>query len=137
MISFNLKCRREHVFAAWFPSTAAYEKQVKAGKVLCPVCADKKVSKAPMAPAVRNSSPATQEATEAADALRALRAVRQHVEDNSDYVGPRFAEEARRMHYGETDKRNIHGETTDKEAESLQDEGIDFSRIPWVPLHDA
>jgi hypothetical protein len=68
-----------------------------------------------------------------AEALKQLRDLRKAVEENCDYVGDRFAEEARRIHYGETDPRGIYGETTNQEAEELRDEGVTFQRIPWLP----
>jgi hypothetical protein len=61
-----------------------------------------------------------------------LLAIRQQVEQNCDYVGERFAEEARRIHYGEVDPRGIYGEATNEESEALAEEGIEFGRIPWV-----
>lgn len=69
----------------------------------------------------------------AAEVMRQLTEVRRTVETNCDYVGDRFAEEARRIHYGETDPRGIYGEATDKEAEELEEEGVTFGRIPWLP----
>ena len=76
-------------------------------------------------------------ATNALDYMNAMRTIRRQVEENSDYVGSQFAEEARKIHYGETDERNIYGEATKEEAEALKDEGIECERIPWVPDHDA
>ena len=69
----------------------------------------------------------------AAEVMRQLTDIRRTVEGNCDYVGDRFAEEARRIHYGETDPRGIYGEATDKEAEELKEEGVTFGRIPWLP----
>ncbi|WP_188258896.1 DUF1178 family protein [Azospirillum tabaci] len=69
----------------------------------------------------------------AAEVMRQLTEIRRTVETNCDYVGDRFAEEARRIHYGETDPRGIYGEATDKEAEELKEEGVTFGRIPWLP----
>ena len=69
--------------------------------------------------------------------MHALHEVRRYVEENSDYVGDSFAEEARKIHYGETEERNIHGEATDKEAEELVEEGIEVAKIPWAPRHDS
>ena len=69
--------------------------------------------------------------------MAALRELRQHVETNCDNVGDRFPEEARKMHYGETEKRHIYGEATETEAKELVEEGIECQRIPWVPEHDA
>ena len=63
--------------------------------------------------------------------------MRRHVESNADYVGPKFADEARKIHYGETQQRSIYGEATDAESDALRDEGIEFGRIPWVPKTDA
>lgn len=63
--------------------------------------------------------------------------VRRHVEANADYVGPKFADEARKIHYGETEERNIYGEATEAESEALKEEGIEFGQIPWVPKSDA
>jgi hypothetical protein len=63
----------------------------------------------------------------------ALVKVREHVEKNCEHVGEKFAEEARKIHYGESEKRGIYGQTSDEEAESLAEEGIEFGRLPWVP----
>jgi hypothetical protein len=73
----------------------------------------------------------------AAAAMRALRQVQDHIEKTFDHVGPRFAEEARKMHYGETDKRSIYGEATSAEAKELREEGIEVGQIPWLPRHDG
>ena len=71
-----------------------------------------------------------------AEALTALREMRKQVEANCDYVGPNFAEEARKIHYGETEKRGIYGEASESDSKDLADEGIEVGRIPWVPLAD-
>lgn len=152
MIVFDLKCRKEHVFEAWFPDSASFAEQAAAGKVLCPVCGSRKVTKALMAPNVATSkelAPAPRpaeagrresvavaegvpEGARAGELRRLLRELRSHVEQNCDYVGERFAEEARKIHYGETDPRGIYGETSDAEAEALADEGIEVARVPWL-----
>src|SRR3546814_395382 len=80
---------------------------------------------------------AVAESAKAAELRRLLRELRQHVEHNCDYVGERFAEEARKIHYGETDPRGIYGETSDAEAEALEDEGIALARVPWLPPENA
>ncbi len=77
------------------------------------------------------------ETAKAAEAMRALHGLRRKVEDNFDYVGPQFAEEARKIHYGESDAHNIYGETSDQEAKELRDEGVAFTRIPWAPSQDS
>ena len=144
MILFDLKCANDHVFEGWFHDGDAYEAQAGAGEIACPVCGDRAVGKAPMAPRILGHDPRTkgggdgrEARAEAATALRALRELRDKVEATSDYVGPRFPEEARRIHYGETGKRNIYGEASNDEARELHDEGVEFARIPWLPRHDS
>ncbi|MFM9843372.1 MAG: DUF1178 family protein [Dongiaceae bacterium] len=139
MILFDLKCARNHVFEAWFPNNAAYEKQAKAGAVACPTCGSRKIEKAPMAPrigkAAKASVPAV--AAEHAEIRKQLTDLRAKIEANCDYVGDKFAEEARRIHYGETERRDIYGETSDDEAKELHDEGVQFARVPWLPRQDS
>jgi hypothetical protein len=135
MILFDLRCKAGHAFEAWFRDSAAYEDQAAAGDLACPVCGSTEVSKALMAPAV-NSRPKI-DAAQAAEAMRLWRRVQNHIEKNFDHVGPRFAEEARKIHHGEAEKRSIYGEATRAEAKELRDEGIDVNQIPWLPRHDA
>ncbi|HET8727807.1 MAG TPA: DUF1178 family protein [Alphaproteobacteria bacterium] len=136
MISFNLRCQDGHVFEAWFKDGAAYDAQAAAGEVACPICGDRKVAKAPMAPRIAKTRGGDkQERIQAAMAQvhDKLAELRRHVEQNFDYVGDRFAEEAKRIHYGETEHRDIYGEATEAEAKDLQEEGVGFTRIPWLP----
>lgn len=135
MILFDLRCKDGHAFEAWFRDSAAYEDQVAAGDLACPICGSSEVTKALMAPAV-NSRPKIDPA-QAAAAMRTLRKVQEYIEKNFDHVGPRFAEEARKIHYGEAEKRSIYGEATVAEAKALREEGIEVSQIPWLPRHDA
>ena len=150
MIVFNLKCRKDHGFEAWFRDNASFDAQVAAGDVRCPVCGSKKVEKALMAPHVAKGARAEAGAEVGAEvgretnvepaavrARKALLELRRRVEANCDYVGPSFAEEARKIHYGETDRRNIYGETSDQEAKMLQDEGVEVSRVPWLPRENS
>jgi hypothetical protein len=157
MIHYTLRCSQDHEFDGWFNDSAGFEKQAVLGFVECPVCGDVKVSRALMAPAI-STRPAGAPREEAPPAsapgplspaqtmvvgpmpahVRAMLArMRAEVEKNCDYVGPTFAEEARRMHRGESEKHGIYGETSPDEAEALEEEGITFSRIPWVPLTDG
>lgn len=91
----------------------------------------------PEAPAPTAAEPATPPARMPAQVFAMLQRMRAEVEKNCDYVGPEFAEEARRMHRGESDKRGIYGETTKDQAEALADEGIEIASIPWVPRADG
>jgi hypothetical protein len=143
MIVFDLICSKEHTFEAWFRDSKAFESQRRRKAVSCPICGDQKIDKALMAPNI-STSKAKQEkepnqptAETARLAMEALREVRRQVEENCDYVGPEFADEARKIHYGETEQRDIYGEATKEEADELRDEGVEFSNIPWVPRADS
>ncbi|HJO97203.1 MAG: DUF1178 family protein [Rhodospirillales bacterium] len=138
MIQFKLKCADHHEFEAWFRDGATYDAQSKAGEIECPMCGNRSVTKAPMAPrAIRSAGDrggAEDRAREvASQILQAVGKLREEVEKSSDYVGEEFAEEARRIHYGEKDQRNIYGEATAEETKELDDEGIEYSTIPWFP----
>jgi hypothetical protein len=135
MIRFSLRCASEHEFDAWFRNGEGYDAQQKAGEIACPECGDTHVEKALMAPSIgrsRESAPISP-----AQLRSALIDLRRQVENHCDYVGPQFAEEARRIHYGESDQRGIYGEATADESRELADEGIKFGRIPWVHTPDA
>ncbi len=136
MISFNLRCGKDHVFEAWFKDGKTYDRQAKQGKVACPVCGDVNVAKAPMAPNIAKGASrgaAGKAHVQAKELRKTLEKLQKEVAENCDYVGDKFADEARKIHYKEADERNIYGETSDEDARSLEEEGIEFARIPWLP----
>ncbi len=139
MIHFQLKCSRNHEFEAWFRSGASFDEQCKRGDVDCPVCGDIGVTKALMAPNISASEKPSAESAEkrarevTEQILNAAGKLREVIEENSEYVGDSFADEARAIHYGDAEERDIYGKATDKEAEELDEEGIEFSRIPGRP----
>lgn len=140
MIVYDLKCAQGHGFEAWFRDSAACDRQIAADEVACPACGAAEVEKAVMAPNLargKGRGPALQEQAAAAEARKALLALRHQVEANCDYVGQRFPEEARRIHYGETDPRGIYGESTAEEAKALEEEGVKVGRIPWLPPENS
>lgn len=137
MILFTLRCASDHEFEAWFRDGDRFEAQRKAGEVACPHCGDTSVEKAVMAPRLARSREALPPEAALARMRKALTEMRRQIETHCDYVGPRFAEEARRIHYGETDPRGIYGEATDTESRDLADEGIKFGQIPWIPPTDG
>ncbi len=161
MIHYNVRCGHAHEFDGWYRDSAAFDRLAKRGMVECPVCGDTKVERALMTPAVstREAAPrpiaVPQQLPQATaspkpeppmamtggpipDQMRAmLQRMRAEVEKSCDYVGPSFAEEARKIHRGEAEQRSIYGETTPEQAETLSDEGVAFSRIPWVPRADG
>ena len=139
MILFELKCSKGHFFEAWFKDGKSFERQAKQGKVECPMCEDSKITKAPMAPAVTSSKRRKQnqplyngsQKELQKEIQEAVNKMQKHVEKTCDYVGDNFAEEAKAMHYGESEERAIYGEATAKEAIELQEEEIPFQRLPW------
>ena len=139
MIVYDLKCAKGHVFETWFRDSAACDTQLAGSKVVCPDCGSKKISKAPMAPNVAKvqSLSSSEQRQVAAQTMTMLREMREHVEKKADNVGDKFAEEARKIHYGEVKPRGIYGQTSKEEAEELVEEGIEFGVMPWVPRSDA
>ena len=136
MIRFALRCAVGHEFEGWFRSGDGFESQQQAGEIACPHCGDIGVEKALMAPNIGRSREARAPVSPA-QLRSALIELRRQVETNCDYVGERFAEEARRIHYGEADPHGIYGEATVEESRELSDEGIQVGRIPWVLPTDA
>ena len=147
MIHYTLTCENEHSFEGWFRSSADFDAQAAKGMVSCPTCGSTNVTRALMAPNVR-SAKAKAEREEAAAAkrqsvmmpdpaqkmmLEALREIRKKVTENATYVGDRFAEEARKMHYGDVEHQGIYGEATREEASALSEEGIEFQPLPVLP----
>jgi hypothetical protein len=142
MIRYALRCDRDHEFDAWFASSAAYDRAAKSGANICPVCGSAKVEKAIMAPSLAGSArhAASDEKVTLTTAdprreafVKAVREFRQKVTENADYVGPRFPEEARKVHYGEVEPKSIYGEATPEEARDLAEEGVAFHPLPPLP----
>ena len=137
MIRYSLKCSHGHVFDSWFRDSEAFDALAGAGQVACAVCGDAKVEKAVMAPSVgggrqSEAEPQAPLSQPASPAEAALAKLREHLAKNSDYVGTEFADEARRIHVGESDKRSIWGEASPEDAKALHDEGIPVAPIPWM-----
>jgi hypothetical protein len=148
VIRYALSCDRGHGFESWFKSSSAYDKQAARGLIGCPVCDSTKVGKAIMAPGVARSAareaPAPEPTQEPrapvamlSDKERELRAklkeLRDHVVRQADYVGGKFPEEARKMHYGEVEHRSIYGEASPSDAAELIEEGIELHPLPILP----
>ena len=132
MIVFDLRCAGDHVFEAWFASSAAYEDQRGRSLVSCPMCGVTAVEKAVMAPNVAqkgNARPAAASA-EIKAALHALAAAERKALDGSRWVGADFANQARAMHVGDQKVETIHGQATIAEAKSLVDEGVSVAALP-------
>jgi len=143
MIRYALRCDGDHHFEAWFRSSADYDRAWRAGENACPTCGSTAVEKAIMAPAIggarRSDGSEAGKMTLASAAPRekklreALKELRRRVTENADYVGDRFPEEARRIHYNEVEPRGIYGEATREDARALLEEGVAFQPLPPVP----
>ena len=158
MIQYALACDKGHTFESWFQNSAAYDKQAKRKLIACPLCGSLKVEKAIMAPRLARkdkstsitmpeeiaSAPATGAPTQGPTQVamispqerefrKKLKELRDHLTANADNVGKKFPEEARKMHYGETEHRSIYGEASAEDAKELHDEGIAFHPLPVLP----
>ena len=130
MIVYNLRCTNGHEFEGWFRDSAAYDLQSEDGKLSCPACNSRRVEKAIMAPALAGVRDVDVRRDQARQQRQFMTGLRKYVQENAEYVGPKFAEEARKIHYGETVDRHIYGETTVEEARELVEEGLDVAPLP-------
>lgn len=137
MIRFSLHCDQAHEFEGWFRDNADYDTQSKRGFVECPVCGSHKVSKSLMAPAVSTGRKKEKMAlavnAEQKKLMAALKEMSTQVRENAENVGDKFAEEARKIHFGETEARGIYGEATPEEARDLIEDGVEFMPLPVFP----
>jgi len=136
MIRYALACERQHEFEGWFGASADFDTQVAGGLLACPVCGSQTVRKQIMAPAVagtKSRGAAGPPAEMRAMMMEAMGKVRRHVEENFDYVGDRFAAEARSIHQGKTEARGIYGEASHSEVKALVDDGVPVSPLPPEP----
>jgi hypothetical protein len=155
MIRYALICDNKHSFESWFADSAAYDKQAKRGLVTCPQCGSAEVEKAIMAPQLANTkkrrnpvaapsaenlpaaspdnAPVAMLSPHEKELRQKLKDIRDHLTKNSEHVGPKFSEEARKMHYGEIEHRSIYGEASPEQAKELAEEGVEFHPLPVLP----
>jgi hypothetical protein len=148
LIKYALACEAGHGFESWFRSSADYDAQRKQNLVACPVCGSQTVEKQIMRPSVartnkarvRNEAPAAAEKAPVAmmspqeqELRKKLKELREHVTKNADYVGEKFPELARQMHYDEIEHRSIYGEAKPEEVRELLDEGVEVQPLPVLP----
>lgn len=155
MIKYALVCDKKHAFESWFADSAAFDKQAKRKLIACPVCESVKVEKAIMAPRIAAKkgrvpiempaqtavsgapaaapSPVAMISPQEQEFRAKLKELRDHLVKNADNVGAKFPEEARKMHYGETEHRSIYGVASPEEAKELVEEGIECHPLPGLP----
>lgn len=151
MIVYDLVCKHRHGFEGWFSSNEDFQRQREAKLIRCPLCDDAAIARRPSAQVrvgraaqpkedkdikkvdAQSQKPAEVALGGDADVLKMMR----RLVADTENVGRAFAEEARKIHYGETEARGIYGETSEEQARELTDEGIEFSRVPWLPRQDS
>jgi len=137
MIAFDLECSEGHIFEAWFNNTQSFEEQRATGMISCPYCSDTHVRKVISPVATKTSSqPDAKRDAKAIDYSRLAKEIVDYVDKNFDDVGTDFAREALKMHYDVAEKRNIKGSATADEEKMLQDEGIEFFKLPIPKVDD-
>jgi hypothetical protein len=134
---YSLVCDNDHKFDAWFRSAEAFDEQSSRGIVTCPICNSPKIGKGLMAPSVSRANSEKVSVSighpQQNQLREALRALRNKVTTEADYVGDKFADEARKIHFKEVDARGIYGEATREEVASLIEDGVDFMPLPSIP----
>ena len=163
MIKYQLICDKSHEFEGWFGDSAAFESQQESGFLTCPVCGSADVRRALMAPNLaspktRNTDLAEQQpsgqpepqpqpqapkqasaalppaaARKMQELMSEMRALQTKIREECRDVGNDFAEEARKIHYGEVEPEGIYGQATAEEREALDEEGIEIMDMPWLP----
>ncbi|RXF70816.1 DUF1178 family protein [Hansschlegelia zhihuaiae] len=151
MIRYSLVCDAGHGFDGWFRSSGDFDAQAGGGLLSCPSCGSAKIGKALMAPSVRLKGAAEPAGTPAREELPAsapdmsftndreqklrgmLRELRAHMTKNSEDVGEKFPEIARKMHAEEIERRTVHGKATAEEAKALVEEGVAIQPLPTFP----
>ena len=139
MIVFDLECSQGHRFEGWFDSGEAFEEQCGEGLVSCPMCGDTDVRRILSPVAVKKGGRQEDQSERHSDGIdykRLAQEVVQYVQENFEDVGPKFATEALKMHYGVTEPRNIRGSATEEEEKILKEEGIGFFKIPLPKKND-
>ncbi|MBJ57440.1 MAG: hypothetical protein CMP24_04280 [Rickettsiales bacterium] len=143
MILFDLCCENKHTFEAWFPSSKNYEEQLRKKMVKCPICDNSKIKKALMAPNLgqtkkkEDTFSSVVKDSKKYDLANKIKNIKKYIEKNTEDVGKNFAEEARKIYYGEKGSRPIRGQTTTEQAKELEEEGVPFSKLPWSSREDA
>jgi hypothetical protein len=130
VIVYSLRCKNGHEFEGWFRDSASFDAQSGDGSLTCPTCNTPRVEKAMMAPALAAGRSKEVPPQNGRAMRQFMTGLRKYVQEHAEYVGPNFAEEARKIHYGETVDRHIYGETTSEEAQQLAEEGVDVAPLP-------
>jgi len=136
MIVYDLQCGSGHTFEGWFEDSAAFGRQQAEGLITCPICNDTRIVRIPSTFAIKGSagSPPPVPENPQVEAKVLARAIGEYMEKNFDNVGPDFASEALKIHYGVCEPRNIRGVSTPHEEETLRQEGVSFFKLPNIGI---
>jgi len=134
VIKYNLICKNQHEFEAWFSKGSDFDVQAKKGLISCPHCAVTQVEKAIMAPAISTARKKQARRENQAKSLQMINSladkIRREISENCENVGDKFVDEARAIHYGDSPERGIYGQASEKEASDLREEGIEVASLP-------
>ena len=136
MIVFDMECPQGHIFEGWFDSPKSFEEQNSKNLVSCPFCEDTNIRRVLSPVAVKRSGAEIQKTPGSIDYQQLAKEVVNYIYKNSEDVGPKFAAEALKMHYGVAEKRNIRGMASCEEEKTLKDEGIEFFKFPLPKIED-
>jgi hypothetical protein len=132
MIAYDVTCANGHTFEGWFADSASFEDQKSGGLIDCPYCGSTRVERIPSTFAIGNRQKPQEESADKTPELPLMAQIRRYIEEHFEDVGKKFADEAVKIHYGETEKRNIRGTTTQEEEQRLREEGVAFIKIPII-----
>jgi hypothetical protein len=132
MIAYDVTCANGHTFEGWFADSASFEDQKSRDLIDCPFCGDTRVERIPSTFAIGNKQKPQQTSVDMPPQLAAMIRMRRYIENNFEDVGEKFADEAVKIHYGETEKRSIRGTTTQEEERRLKEEGVSFIKFPII-----
>ena len=132
MIAYDITCENGHTFEGWFNNSSSFEDQRSRGLIDCPYCASTRIERIPSTFAIGNRQKPQEQAADTSPQLTVMMQVQRYIEKYFQDVGQRFAEEAFKIHYGQAERRNIRGTTTQQEEEQLKEEGVAFLKIPII-----
>ncbi len=132
MIAYDVTCENGHTFEGWFADSASFEDQKARGLIDCPFCGNTRVERIPSTFAIGNRQKPQEDSPDTMPGPGMMMQIRRYVEKYFEDVGDKFADEAVKIHYGEADKRNIRGTTTQEEEQRLREEGVSFIKIPII-----
>jgi len=132
MIAFDIFCSNGHKFECWFKDSSSFEEQKSTGLITCPICNDNQIEKAFSPFRIKKNGEKKREEIDPQQAYQALQIINDYIDKHFEDVGADFYKEALKIHYDETEKRNIRGTATTEEEVILKEEGVQFFKVPII-----